>query len=64
MLDPATVVRLFNLKNGDYVADFGSGNGYFVTSLARMVAPNGKVFAIDIQRDMLCLLYTSPSPRD
>lgn len=53
MLDPATVVGLFNLKNGDYVADFGSGNGYFVTPLAHSVAPDGKVFAIDIQRDML-----------
>jgi len=53
MLDPATVVRLFNLKNGDYVADFGSGNGYFVAPLARSVAPDGKVFAIDIQPDML-----------
>lgn len=53
MLDPATVVGLLNLKKGDYVADFGSGNGYFVTPLARSVAPDGKVFAIDIQRDML-----------
>ena len=53
MLDPATVVRLFDLKNGDFVADFGSGNGYFVIPLAQSVAPDGKVFAIDIQRDML-----------
>lgn len=53
MLDPSTVVGLFDLKNGDYAADFGSGNGYFVTPLAHAVAPDGKVFAIDIQRDML-----------
>lgn len=53
VLDPATIVRIFNLQNGDFVADFGSGNGYFVIPLAKSVAPNGKVFAIDIQRDML-----------
>ncbi len=53
ILDPATVVRGFNLQNGDYAADFGSGNGYFVVPLAKSVAPDGKVFAIDIQRDML-----------
>ena len=53
VLDPATAVRLFDLKNGDFVADFGSGNGYFVIPLAKSVAPDGKVFAIDIQRDML-----------
>lgn len=53
MLDPATAVRMFDLKNGDFVADFGSGNGYFVIPLAKSVAPDGKIFAIDIQRDML-----------
>ena len=53
MLDPAAVVQLFGLKNGDYVADFGSGHGYFIVPLAKSVSPDGKVFAIDIQRQML-----------
>ena len=53
VLDPTRIVQSFGLKNGDYVADFGSGHGYFIIPLAKSVAPDGKVFAIDIQREML-----------
>ena len=53
VLDPKKIVESFGLKNGDFVADFGSGHGYFVIPLARNVSPEGKVFAIDIQRQML-----------
>ena len=53
VLDPQKIVQSFGLKNGDFVADFGSGHGYFVIPLARSVSPEGKVFAIDIQRQML-----------
>lgn len=58
VLDPLSIVRMLDLKNGDYVADFGSGGGYFIIPLARSVAPNGKIFAIDIQRQMLDLART------
>ena len=53
VLDPVKIVRFFELKNGDYAADFGSGHGYFIIPLAKSVSPDGKVFAIDIQRQML-----------
>lgn len=53
VLDPQKTVALLSIKNGDYVADFGSGHGYFTIPLARYAAPNGKVFAVDIQRSML-----------
>lgn len=52
-MDPTKIVNKLNLKNGDYAADFGSGHGYFVVPLAQAVAPNGKIFAIDIQRNAL-----------
>ncbi len=58
VLDPIHIVRMFDLKNGDYVADFGSGNGYFIIPLARSVIPDGKIFAIDIQRQMLDVTRT------
>ncbi|MDP3778546.1 MAG: class I SAM-dependent methyltransferase [bacterium] len=51
--DPVRIVSSLGLANGDFVADFGSGHGYFVIPLAQSVAPNGKVFAIDIQREKL-----------
>lgn len=51
--NPAQIVSSLGLTNGDFVADFGSGHGYYVIPLAQAVAPNGKVFAIDIQRHVL-----------
>ena len=53
VLDPKKIVQLFGLKNGDFVADFGSGHGYFVTPIAKSIAPEGKIFAIDVQRQVL-----------
>jgi len=41
------------VKAGDVVADIGCGMGYFSISLAHMVKPDGKVYAIDIQTQML-----------
>ena len=38
---------------GDSVIDIGPGMGYFTIPLARMVGPNGRVTAIDIQEEML-----------
>ena len=38
---------------GDTVADLGCGPGYFTLPLARMVAPDGQVIAVDLQPAML-----------
>jgi SAM-dependent methyltransferase len=50
---PDTVLRLLNLKPGDTVADIGAGSGYFTRRLARAVGAGGRVFAVDIQPQML-----------
>ena len=44
------------LKDGDVVADLGCGTGWFARRLAKVVAPRGKVYAVDIQPEMLDLL--------
>src|SRR5260370_39815801 len=41
------------LKDGGLVADLGCGTGYFARRMARAVAPSGRVYAVDIQREML-----------
>ena len=35
------------------MADIGAGSGYYTRRLARAVLPGGKVFAVDIQPEML-----------
>jgi len=41
---------------GQVVCDLGCGNGYHTLPLARAVGKNGKVFAVDLQPQMLTLL--------
>ena len=53
---PDKVIAALSLKPGDTVADLGSGGGYFTFRLAQAVAPNGKVYAVDIDRDMIALV--------
>jgi ubiquinone/menaquinone biosynthesis C-methylase UbiE len=52
-LKPDEVVRALGLKNGDVVADIGAGTGYFSRRFARAVGPNGKVYAVDIDAEIL-----------
>jgi ubiquinone/menaquinone biosynthesis C-methylase UbiE len=53
---PAEVIRAMGLKGGEVVADLGCGTGWFARRLARVVGPGGKVYAVDIQPEMLELL--------
>ncbi|HXJ19985.1 MAG TPA: class I SAM-dependent methyltransferase [Polyangia bacterium] len=54
-LPPDVVVRRL-ARPGLRVADVGAGTGYFALPLARAVLPGGRVFAIDMQPEMLQLL--------
>lgn len=53
---PDKVIAALGLKPGDRVADLGSGGGYFTFRLAQAVAPSGKVYAVDVDRDMVALI--------
>ena len=50
---PEVVIGAMNLKDGDVVAEIGTGTGFFARRLAHAVAPSGKVYANDIQPGML-----------
>jgi ubiquinone/menaquinone biosynthesis C-methylase UbiE len=41
------------IADGSVVADLGAGSGWFTIRLARRVGPNGKVYAEDVQREMI-----------
>jgi ubiquinone/menaquinone biosynthesis C-methylase UbiE len=47
------VVAALDLKSGDVVADIGSGSGVFTVAMARAVGPTGKVYAVDIDQEMI-----------
>jgi len=49
---PDDVVRAMQLSADAVVADIGAGTGYFTFRLAAVV-PNGRVYAVDIQAEML-----------
>ncbi len=54
--NPTVVLKQLGLKPGMVVCDMGCGNGFYSLPIAEMVAPKGKVLAVDIQPEMLQLL--------
>ena len=53
---PQKVLGALNIRPGDQVADLGSGSGYFTFKFAEAVGPTGRVYAVDIDRDMVELI--------
>jgi len=53
---PAKVVRVIGLYDGNRVADIGAGTGYFTHVLSRAVGREGKVYAVDIEPEMLAYI--------
>jgi ubiquinone/menaquinone biosynthesis C-methylase UbiE len=53
---PDELIRLLSIHPGESVADVGAGTGYFTRRLAHWVGPGGRVFAVEIQPEMLALL--------
>src|SRR5262245_24999795 len=50
---PERIMDALQIADGSKVADVGAGGGWFTVQLARRVGPNGKVYAEDIQPQML-----------
>jgi SAM-dependent methyltransferase len=51
--NPEGALDALKLKPGMTVADVGAGTGYMSLKLARRVGPSGKVYAEDVQPEML-----------
>ena len=50
---PSVVATHFHLREGDVVADFGAGGGYYLQALSEAVGPTGRVYACEIQRELV-----------
>ncbi|MFA5023081.1 MAG: methyltransferase domain-containing protein [Candidatus Paceibacterota bacterium] len=51
--DPLANLQQVNLTPGMTVVDFGAGSGAYTIPAARLVAPEGRVYAVEIQKDLL-----------
>jgi ubiquinone/menaquinone biosynthesis C-methylase UbiE len=60
---PHDNVLQLGLHDGMKVGDFGTGTGHYARSAAAMVGHSGKVYAIDIQEDILKHLKLSTHER-
>lgn len=60
---PERVLAELELKPGMIVADVGAGSGYYSSRMAERVGPNGTVYALDIQPEMIDILRLQMSQR-
>lgn len=51
--NPEEMLAQLGIKPGMVVCDMGCGDGYYTIELAKRVGPAGKVYAVDIQPEML-----------
>ena len=53
---PFEVLKLMGLEPGMKVADIGCGSGYYARKMAKQVGPDGVVYGVDIQPEMLDIM--------
>lgn len=61
---PEKVLDALEIGPGETVADIGAGTGYFSLRIARRVGREGRVLAVDIQKEMLALLMQNAKEAD
>jgi len=51
--DPSHIISQLDLQSGSRVADFGAGSGEYSFVAAKAVGEHGKVFAVEVQKELL-----------
>lgn len=55
---PVSNVAALGVEPGMLVADFGAGSGHYALAIAKALADEGTLYAIDVQKDLLARLRT------
>lgn len=53
---PEQVVEALALAPGDHVAEIGAGDGYWLPLLSEAVGPDGRVYAVEVEDDLVVAL--------
>ncbi len=61
--DPTKNIEQFHIDPGMTVADLGSGTGFYTFVLAQAVGPSGKVYSVDVQKELLNKLKNEATNR-
>jgi len=61
--DPRSLWRRLRLAAGTTVADIGAGTGYFAFPASEIVGPSGRVYAVDVSRELVELLRERAAER-
>ena len=54
--NPSQIISQLDLQSGSRVADFGAGSGAYALAAAKAVGEHGKVFAVEVQKELLSRL--------
>ncbi|MFM8735200.1 MAG: class I SAM-dependent methyltransferase [Pirellulales bacterium] len=57
--DCRLLLEALDIRPGQTICDMGCGNGFYTLELARRAGPEGLVYAVDIQPEMLRMLATN-----
>jgi arsenite methyltransferase len=60
---PDDVIAALQIRRGARIAEIGSGGGYFTFRLADAAGPQGKVYAVDVDRDLVDAVAACASRR-
>ncbi len=57
--DPQKNIESIGIGEGSVVVDLGSGSGFYSMIAAQKVGPEGRVYAVDVQKELLDRLKTN-----
>lgn len=63
-LDPVAVVRDLGIRDGMKIADIGAGSGEYAFAMASLVGDTGRVYAMDVQKEMLTRIANEADKRE